>query len=93
MHGNEHLEKGGYSDMVTERRLRVSHVVVQPVLVWDDGEELSPGPTVEPLTMRISELAEFAANLPGQVAAQGDHLQSTPAACSDSHTAGEIISS
>jgi hypothetical protein len=55
-------------------RLRILHLVVQPVLVWDDGEELAPGPTVEPLTVRLSEIATFAADLPRQVAAQENTL-------------------
>jgi hypothetical protein len=49
-------------------RLRISHVVVQPVLVLDDGEELRPGPPIDPVLLPLSELAEFAASLPDQVA-------------------------
>lgn len=24
------------------KKLRIAHIIVQPVLVWDDGEELTP---------------------------------------------------
>ncbi len=46
----------------------MSHVVVQPVLVWDDGEDLSPGPEVQPLSLPQSHLAAFGTvYLPQQV--------------------------
>lgn len=51
-----------------EQRLRISHIIVQPVLMWDNGEELHPGPTIQPLHLPLSELPEFTANLPTQVA-------------------------
>ena len=38
------------------RRLRISHVIVQPVFAWDDGEELSPGPQAAPITVPLSGL-------------------------------------
>lgn len=50
-----------------EKRLRLAHVLVQPVLVWDDGDEMVPGPQLNTHQLRASELAEFAANLPGEV--------------------------
>lgn len=43
------------------RTLRVSHVIVQPVLVWDDGEELEPGPGVEPQQVPLKVLADLPA--------------------------------
>lgn len=51
---------------MTERRLRVAHVIVQPVLVWDDGEELSPGPQVQAQQLPLSALV----SMPDQVRAQ-----------------------
>ena len=36
------------------RRLRIAHIVVQAALVWDDGEELSPGPVTRPTTVPLS---------------------------------------
>lgn len=50
------------------KRLRVSAIHVQPVLVWDDGEELHPGPTVDRLSLTPSQLAAFVENLSVQVA-------------------------
>lgn len=49
-----------------EKRLRVAHVIVQPVLVWDDGSELSPGPRAEPVHVPLSALPD----LPAQIAAE-----------------------
>lgn len=49
-------------------RLRVAHVIVQPVLVYDDGEELSPGPTMQPTQVRLSELAGLADEIRASVA-------------------------
>ena len=49
-------------------KLRISHVLVQPVLVWDDGEELTPGPGVEPMSLPASQVAGFVEALPAQVA-------------------------
>lgn len=57
-----------------KRRLRISHLVVQPVLVWDDGEELQPGPPIDPVPMPLSQLATFADNLPGEVAKLAEQL-------------------
>lgn len=51
------------------RRLRIAHLIVQPVLVWDDGEELSPGPAAQPLTVPLSQLVVLAEQLPAEVAA------------------------
>jgi hypothetical protein len=50
------------------RRLRIAHVIVQPVLAWDDGEELAPGPPVQPLQVPLSALAILAAEFARQVA-------------------------
>lgn len=56
------------------RRLRIAHLVVQPVLVWDDGEELEPGPAAQPITVPLSQLAALAERLPGEVAALAEKL-------------------
>lgn len=50
------------------RRLRVAQVIVTPVLMWDDGEELTPGPQVQAITVPLSGLAEVAESLPVEVA-------------------------
>lgn len=59
-------------------RLRVSHVIVQPVLVYDDGDELAPGPTMQPTQVRLSELPGLADEIRASVAqadAQGGQPQ------------------
>lgn len=50
-------------------KLRIAHVIVQPVLVWDDGEELTAGPELGQLTLPVSKLAGFAESLPAEVEA------------------------
>lgn len=49
-------------------KLRISHIVVQPVLVWDDGEELTPGPELGQIAVPLSKVLPFAEGLPGEVA-------------------------
>ncbi len=51
------------------KRCRIAHVVVQPVLVWDDGEELSPGPDAQPFSVPLSALAGLGEKLSAEVAA------------------------
>lgn len=45
--------------MSDDRRLRLQHFVVQPVFIWDDGEELSPGPAVEPQPLTLAGLNDL----------------------------------
>lgn len=56
------------------RRLRVAQLIVTPVLMWDDGDELHPGPQAQPITVPLSRLAEVAANLPAEVAQMQDEI-------------------
>jgi hypothetical protein len=53
--------------MTGVKRLRVQHLLVQPVLVWDDGEELTPGPELNGLALPLSGVAGFVAGLPAEV--------------------------
>lgn len=53
--------------MSDQPRLRVAHVIVQPVLAWDDGEELSPGPQASPITVPLSALAGLADQIRAEV--------------------------
>lgn len=55
--------------MSAERRLRVQGLVLQVSLVWDDGEELTPGPSLDPVAVSPSQAAAFLESLPQQVAA------------------------
>ena len=56
-------------------KLRIAHLVVQPVLVWDDGEELTPGPELGQISIPLSKLADFAGSLPAEVAALDEKLR------------------
>lgn len=51
------------------KKLRIAHLVVQPVLVWDDGEELTPGPELGQIAIPLSKLGDFAGTLPEEVVA------------------------
>lgn len=51
------------------KRLRVQHILVQPVLVWDDGDELRAGPQLEAAALPLSQVAGEVAKIPGQLAA------------------------
>lgn len=53
---------------MSTRRLRVLHVIVQPVLVWDDGETLTPGPQASPVQLPVAEVATLAERLPAEIA-------------------------
>jgi len=56
------------------RRLRIQSIILTPVLVWDDGEELSPGPELGQISVPLSKLGEFAAGLPAEVAALAEKV-------------------
>ncbi|MBF4194681.1 hypothetical protein [Mycolicibacterium phlei] len=49
------------------KRLRLLHVIVQPVLVWDDGKELTPAPPMKEIALGLGQLSEFADKLPAQI--------------------------
>jgi hypothetical protein len=59
------------------RTLRLAQLIVQPVLVWDDGE-LSPGPDLPQIGLPLSRLGEFAAGLPAEIAALQAKLETGP---------------
>lgn len=50
-----------------QRRLRIGSVLIQPILVWDDGEELSPGPPIQETRVPLSEAKQILDLLPKQV--------------------------
>jgi hypothetical protein len=51
-------------------RIRVAYVIVQPVLVVDDGTELSPGPEVRPVQVPLSALASLPERILADIAQQ-----------------------
>lgn len=57
------------------RRLRIVHVVVTPVLVWDDGDELSPGPQAQPQAVALSALDGLAERLRAEVSALAESVE------------------
>ncbi|WP_213816169.1 hypothetical protein [Glaciihabitans sp. dw_435] len=61
---------------MNDRKLRISHLVVQAVLVYDDGDELTPGPALNPVSMPLSQLGDFAERLPQEVVALATKLSS-----------------
>jgi hypothetical protein len=50
------------------RKLRISHISIQPHLVWDDGEHLAPGPAVGVSEIGTDKLATLLDELRGQLA-------------------------
>lgn len=61
---------------MTDRKLRISHVEIRAVLVWDDGEELAPGPDLRPAAMPLSQTGAFLGALPSEVATLAEKLAS-----------------
>lgn len=64
-------------------RLRLNHFVVQVVLSVDDGENLNPGPAVQPQVLTLAGLRDLASNWPQRFAEleaqQKEHEESAPA--------------
>lgn len=56
-------------------KLRVLHLIVQPVVVHDDGEELTPGPPINPVTLPPSRLEAFVAALPAEIDILAERLE------------------
>lgn len=44
-------------------RTRLAHLLIQPILVIDDGEELMPGPQIEAASVTMSQLEDYVARL------------------------------
>lgn len=69
-----------------ERKLRLQHVLVQPVLVWDDGEELAPGPELKQFATPLSRLAAIADSFPAELAALQARLEQSAQAEGDANS-------
>lgn len=52
------------------KTLRVLHVIVQAHLVYDDGSELAPGPVMDPVRVKLSELGDLAGEIMASVEAE-----------------------
>jgi hypothetical protein len=59
---------------LTERRLRVAYISIQPALVWDDGDEFAPGPEVDLLRLPLAQAQQMLAELPAQVARLAEQI-------------------
>jgi hypothetical protein len=59
-------------------KLRISHLIVQAVLVYDDGDELTAGPELQPISLPLSKLAQLAESLPDEVANLQVQLEAQP---------------
>lgn len=51
------------------KKLRIAHVIVQPVFVYDDGEELEPGPVASPVQVPLKALSGLADRFRAEVEA------------------------
>lgn len=40
-------------------KIRIANLIIQPVLIIDDGEELSPGPNLEPAQISPSQFEDY----------------------------------
>lgn len=49
------------------KRLRLLSFTVQPVVVWDDGTDLTPGPPMETLSLSLDGLRDMAERFPEQL--------------------------
>lgn len=56
-------------------KLRVANILVQLALVWDDGEELTPGPELQPISIPLSRLSELSMSIPEQLILLENHHQ------------------
>ena len=61
-------------------KLRIAHVIVQPVLVHDDGIELLPGPVLEAQAITLSQFESYALRLSEFVNEQNDGETRGPSA-------------
>lgn len=54
--------------------LRLAHLRITPVLVWDDGDSILPGPELNEVAVPLSGLGELAERLPAEVAALAEKM-------------------
>lgn len=66
---------------MSEKRLRLLHLLVQPVLVWDDGSELTAGPDSQARALSLSDAQQVIARMPTEIEQLGAQLAAevTPA--------------
>ena len=59
---------------MANRRLRIQSLTVQVELAWDDGDELTPGPSLNPIVASLSQAREMLEGLPAEVAQLAEQL-------------------
>ena len=59
-------------------RLRVVEFVIQPVIMADDGDSLTPSPC-QPVTVPAREMADFHAHFTEHLVAEEARMNGTPA--------------
>jgi hypothetical protein len=62
------------------RRLRIAYVAVQPALVWDDGDQLVPGPEVQTVRLPLMHARQMLNELPDKVADLAEQIRDRDAA-------------
>lgn len=60
------------------RRLRIQHISVHPVLVWDDGEEITAGPELQAVTVPLSAARALLDQMPAEVARLAERIAAAP---------------
>lgn len=65
---------------MTERRLRIAYVTVQPALIWDDGDQLITGPEVESVRLPLVHARQMLDELPDKVNALSEQIRARDAA-------------
>lgn len=53
---------------MADRTLRIQAIQIQVLLVWDDGQELRPGPPLEPMVVTLSQAIAMLDRLPSEIA-------------------------
>lgn len=64
---------------MADKKLRIQALTVQVALVWDDGEELSPGPELAPVTVSLSQARRMVEGLSAEVEKLAEQLAATEA--------------
>lgn len=57
------------------RKLRIQSLTVQVALVWDDGDELTPGPALDPITVSLTQARSMLDGLPAEVEKLAEQLE------------------
>lgn len=59
---------------MADRKLRIQSLAIQVSLVWDDGDELTPGPDLQPVSLSLSQARAMLDGLPAEVAKLAEQI-------------------